>query len=59
MTPSPLRRDATLVDFLQEEAPLEYERLKSIGQLASLIADVEATAGSDLALVCTMGPRCL
>ena len=25
----------TLVDFLREEAPLEYERLKSIGQLAT------------------------
>lgn len=25
----------TLVDFLRDEAPLEYERLKSIGRLAS------------------------
>ena len=31
--PTSTRR--TLVDFLQDEAPLEYERLKSIGQLAS------------------------
>lgn len=30
----------TVVDFLREEAPLEYERLKSIGQLASTLHDV-------------------
>ena len=27
------------VDFLREEAPLEYERLKSIGELASTSPD--------------------
>ena len=31
--PTSTRR--TLVDFLRDEAPLEYERLKSIGQLVS------------------------
>jgi hypothetical protein len=27
-----------VVDFLREEAPLEYERLKSISELASTLA---------------------
>ena len=30
-----------IVDFLREEAPLEYERLKSIGHLVSASPDVE------------------
>jgi hypothetical protein len=36
-TPSTRR---TVADFLREEAPLEYERLKSIGQLAPTSPDV-------------------
>lgn len=30
----------TVIDFLREEAPLEYERLRSISQLASTLHDV-------------------
>ena len=54
-TPSTRR---AVVDFLREEAPLEYERLKSIGQLASGPPDLKwRQFGSERTLVRTMGPR--